>query len=452
MAYQTPLHATSTPDAPYKSLARATEALKRDGRWPPPRNCASGRSVPRQWPRPRTDSSSQICNIYDMLSDLGGRHVACCHALAAVLFAALPSLLLAAAEHEGPAAQQAARDIKRLAIEPTPPRRACSARVGARRAGRRDRRHRSGRCRVGRPGWPDARLVGAAGSPAIHARRHRWESAVHAGRADQRSRRLTSTPASPTTAPSRAWMTIAIEELEGRTPTAKDSGPRKWRLARELRVAQVRGRGRGRRTAEVEQQLLADAAVQHELERLRRGTERERQEQEAAAAAAARSGTGERSPGGLEQRRERPRARTGDSGGGGDSGGPGESESPAPTPEPPPPPRPNMICPVAGATAFSDTWGAPRSGGRSHQGVDMMSPTGTPLVAVASNTAQFKTNSLGGNAIWLSANDGTSTTTPTSARGKVRKVAQCRKGKSSDTSGPTGNTTVAHLHFEVHRA
>ncbi len=39
-------------------------------------------------------------------------------------------------------------------------------------------------------------------------------------------------------------------------------------------------------------------------------------------------------------------------------------------------------CPVAGASSFSDSWGDPRSGGRTHKGVDMVATTGTPLVAV----------------------------------------------------------------------
>ena len=36
----------------------------------------------------------------------------------------------------------------------------------------------------------------------------------------------------------------------------------------------------------------------------------------------------------------------------------------------------------------------------------MIAPAGVPLVAVKSGTVRFKTNRLGGNAAWLTANDG----------------------------------------------
>ncbi len=47
-----------------------------------------------------------------------------------------------------------------------------------------------------------------------------------------------------------------------------------------------------------------------------------------------------------------------------------------------------IICPVLGGSAYGDSWGAPRSGGRRHQGVDMLAPTGTPLQAVVSGYRQ----------------------------------------------------------------
>jgi murein DD-endopeptidase MepM/ murein hydrolase activator NlpD len=58
------------------------------------------------------------------------------------------------------------------------------------------------------------------------------------------------------------------------------------------------------------------------------------------------------------------------------------SITPATAPALPPAPAGTMVCPVDGATTFRDSWGEPRPGGRGHTGVDMMSPTGTPLVAI----------------------------------------------------------------------
>ena len=45
------------------------------------------------------------------------------------------------------------------------------------------------------------------------------------------------------------------------------------------------------------------------------------------------------------------------------------------------PADPGMLCPVQGPTAYSDTWGDGRPGGRHHEGVDMISPHGTPTLS-----------------------------------------------------------------------
>jgi murein DD-endopeptidase MepM/ murein hydrolase activator NlpD len=67
---------------------------------------------------------------------------------------------------------------------------------------------------------------------------------------------------------------------------------------------------------------------------------------------------------------------------------------------------PGFICPVAGPSAFADTWGAPRSGGRTHKGVDLMALRGTPLVAVADGVVEKSYGVLGGNIVWLYADHG----------------------------------------------
>jgi murein DD-endopeptidase MepM/ murein hydrolase activator NlpD len=108
-----------------------------------------------------------------------------------------------------------------------------------------------------------------------------------------------------------------------------------------------------------------------------------------------------------------------------------------------------ILCPMLGS-AYGDSWGAPRSGGRRHEGVDMLAPTGTPIYAVVSGTVNFKQNRLGGNAVSLVGDNGNRYYYAhlSAYEGTSRRVAQ---GDVIGYNGDTGNATgVPHLHFEIH--
>lgn len=66
----------------------------------------------------------------------------------------------------------------------------------------------------------------------------------------------------------------------------------------------------------------------------------------------------------------------------------------------------NVPCPIAGRTYFVDTWGFPRSGGRTHKGTDMIASRGTPLVAMRSGTVRLNSHALGGRQVYVYGDDG----------------------------------------------
>ena len=108
-----------------------------------------------------------------------------------------------------------------------------------------------------------------------------------------------------------------------------------------------------------------------------------------------------------------------------------------------------IVCPMPGS-AYGDTWGAPRSGGRRHEGVDMLAPFGVPIYAVVDGFATFKSNRLGGNAVSLVGDNGNRYYYAhlQSYEGASRRV---RQGDLIGYNGDTGNARgTPHLHFEVH--
>lgn len=109
------------------------------------------------------------------------------------------------------------------------------------------------------------------------------------------------------------------------------------------------------------------------------------------------------------------------------------------------------LCPVAGATSFTDTWLAPRSGGRQHRGVDMFAAHGTPVVAPVDGIVEHFDDALGGLSFRLWGDDGNYYFGTHLARfGAV--TGHVGAGTVVGYVGSTGNATGtgAHLHFEIH--
>ena len=106
-------------------------------------------------------------------------------------------------------------------------------------------------------------------------------------------------------------------------------------------------------------------------------------------------------------------------------------------------------CPVPGSS-FSDSFGAPRSGGRRHQGVDMMAGRGTSIYAVVSGSVSHSSSGLGGNQIWLHGSDG-NTYFYAHLSAYVGGGGAVSAGDEIGKVGDTGNAEgTPHLHFEIH--
>ena len=112
------------------------------------------------------------------------------------------------------------------------------------------------------------------------------------------------------------------------------------------------------------------------------------------------------------------------------------------------------VFPMQGRCSFVDSWGESRSGGRSHEGTDIIGARGLAVYAVMDGvvTRTYSGLALGGNAIRLTIADGTyfyfahlDSFAPGIANGTA-----VRAGQIIGYNGSTGNAGSPHLHFEVH--
>jgi murein DD-endopeptidase MepM/ murein hydrolase activator NlpD len=115
-----------------------------------------------------------------------------------------------------------------------------------------------------------------------------------------------------------------------------------------------------------------------------------------------------------------------------------------------------MVVPVAGvrASELKDTYGAPRSGGRGHKGVDIFAARGTPVVAAAAGVIVKRDSSAaGGLSVYERDLDGRTIYYYAHLNGwraGLKEGDLVRQGDVIGYVGSTGNVSGSpHLHFAV---
>ena len=129
---------------------------------------------------------------------------------------------------------------------------------------------------------------------------------------------------------------------------------------------------------------------------------------------------------------------------------------PPPPPPPttaPPPPAADFVCPVqGGGLNFIDSFGYARSGGRAHQGIDMMAAYGTPTVAPVSGRVEHRTVTMGGQSWFLYGDNGVEYYGAHLSGYESVGAGWVAQGTVIGYVGNSGNASggAPHLHFEMH--
>jgi murein DD-endopeptidase MepM/ murein hydrolase activator NlpD len=110
------------------------------------------------------------------------------------------------------------------------------------------------------------------------------------------------------------------------------------------------------------------------------------------------------------------------------------------------------LCPVQGPVVFTNDWGQPRSGGRTHKGNDIFGILGTPDIAIVPGTVTQQTGGLGGNAVWLQGDDGVAYYYAHLDSFFGVFPRRVNRGDVVGFLGATGNAAggASHTHFEIH--
>jgi peptidoglycan LD-endopeptidase LytH len=108
----------------------------------------------------------------------------------------------------------------------------------------------------------------------------------------------------------------------------------------------------------------------------------------------------------------------------------------------------NVGCPFPGSY-FINSWGYPRSGGRTHKGVDMLGGNGAPLYAMQSGTVRLNSHYQGGRQVYIYGDDGITyyyahLSGYAPGLGNGERVG---RGQHVGYNGSSGNASTPHLHL-----